>query len=172
MSHVSGPVGNVIHACLYSVNPGWFSRSGRLDDLVGSALRAESYEVIDSVVTPFRGDLPAYTGMKCISESHIGYHTYAEHDSIDVTLNTCRSADAGWLTVAYIVAAVMPEKVRVVSSSVPLRGEIAAAHSSDIKYFHGRPEDFIHAFRDAIEVCGGRIDGLLDGSSVERHLIS
>lgn len=163
MAHVSGPVGNLIHTCMYSVSSRWFSDNPALERLIDSALEKEDYGIITRHSEPFDGDLPAFSGIRIISESHLGYHTYAEHGSIDLTLNTCRENDSGWFTIAHIVAAVKPEVLRVFSFPIPLRLDLLVDYSGDSSQFFGRAEGFFNYFRKKIERCGGNVEELLKG---------
>ena len=150
----SSPAGNCVQLVCYGVDQKWFSDNDRLNSLIRKALLEERYEIEGEKIKEFKASPhPGYTGVFIISESDLTYHTYAEHGSIEFTINTCRSRDAGWVTMARIAETICSEKVYVHSSSVPISLETTHKALGSTLSMHTSTKKFLAFISSKKEFC-------------------
>ncbi|MBW2972326.1 S-adenosylmethionine decarboxylase [Candidatus Woesearchaeota archaeon] len=157
MHYNSKGLGNSIQFVCYGVDPVWIHDNSRLMSLVRRALLEERYTIISEASHKFESDdgPTGYTGVFVISESDATFHTYEENSSIEITVNTCRGPNAGWVTVATLVEELEPQEgVYAVSTNVPIeRSKRVAARESNSIIEVETPEEFLQVIDDRVRDC-------------------
>ena len=173
MHYISRPEGNLIEVMLYGVEPVWIKDNSRLNDVIRKSLDEERYDICGELVVPYLGgEFPGYTGVFVISESALTYHTYLEHESIELALDTCRGPDAGWVTMDYAIRQMMPKSVFVrggitpiIKNSVDSGMDSSYAMHSDTDDFLRGIEGFVKKSYECMERRFGDKDGMITDSA-------
>lgn len=86
--HVSPLFGQLVSLGLGGVKPELLNDSNGIEKMVIKALRDSNFGIVGKVFYEF--DPQGLTGMVVLSESHFAFHTYPEHNVIEVELYSCR----------------------------------------------------------------------------------
>lgn len=101
MMHESPPVGTTLLCTIFNVAESLLNSPEDLVQYCEEALHKDSFTILSKVTHTF--DPQGFTCVWLLAESHLALHTYPEHQSLTLTLYSCRGPDDGDKVITSIV---------------------------------------------------------------------